>query len=152
MGYMTDFLLIDVPEATTRRCGRCGETRPRAMFYEASEAKRAEREGRRHFRRPCRVCQREINRANQADRRAMLDKIKTEAGCMDCGLKDVEHPEIYDFDHRPEEVKVQGVAIFVTKGTVENMLQEVQKCDVVCANCHRIRTRARGFDFRMPTQ
>ena len=143
-GMTTEMLPIEVDEATERRCYRCHEIRPRAMFYEERERRRSIRDGRRDWKMHCRICQREINIARLADRRAQVDAVKIERGCMDCGLKLPDHPEVFDFDHRPGEVKVDGIAVLIHKGTVEEMFAEMEKCDVVCANCHRIRTRQRG--------
>jgi hypothetical protein len=47
-----------------------------------------------------------------------------------------------DFDHRPDEVKLGSVGSF-RKDRVA-LLSEAAKCDVVCSNCHRIRTSKRG--------
>jgi len=139
----TDAVLdIDIAEATTRRCYKCGETRPLAMFYVAMEAKRAAKEGRSRFRWPCRFCQRETNMSRLKPRQDYLDAIKLQAGCTDCGLK-LPHPEIYDFDHLPGCDKVMSVSAFLTKGTFDDLVAEVAKCEVVCANCHRIRTFSR---------
>lgn len=114
------------------------------MFYVKREARTAERRGttRSHF--PCRFCRQEINAANQRPRRAIIDTIKAERGCVDCGLMLPEHPEVFDFDHLPGVDKTRPIADFVTKGTVAEMLAEIELCEVVCANCHRIRTRQRG--------
>lgn len=125
---------------TERRCGTCGETRPIEMFYVEYEKRRAVRRGSRQYV-MCRICIREKNQRRLAKRYEILDQIKTDAGCADCGIRDTEHPEIYDFDHLPGVEKVASVATFLTRGTVEDMLAEVAKCEVVCSNCHRIRTR-----------
>jgi len=44
-----------------------------------------------------------------------------------------------DFDHRDPNVKVDHVASMLSAG-VNKLEAEIAKCDVVCANCHRIRT------------
>jgi hypothetical protein len=44
-----------------------------------------------------------------------------------------------DFDHRDPTVKVRGVTRMIM-GSIDRMLAEVDKCDIVCANCHRLRT------------
>lgn len=44
-----------------------------------------------------------------------------------------------DFDHRNPATKKANVARLKHKST-EGMLAEITKCDLVCANCHRIRT------------
>lgn len=61
--------------------------------------------------------------------------------CMDCGGS---FPIIcMDFDHVRGE-KVGNVADLVKKNKpFDVILAEIAKCDVVCANCHRIRTAAR---------
>ena len=66
--------------------------------------------------------------------------IKMAVGCADCGYK--EHPVALDFDHRPGTEKLFTVAEGCRKpwAVVE---AEIAKCDVVCANCHRIRTWTR---------
>lgn len=79
-------------------------------------------------------------------RRRFLIAVKWTAGCMDCGYSI--HPEAMDFDHRPGEIK-SFTLNQVGGRTFDSIIQEVMKCDVVCANCHRIRTsnRREGVDF-----
>lgn len=44
-----------------------------------------------------------------------------------------------DFDHRPGTEKVRNVAAM--RGcSLKRLLEEIKKCDLVCANCHRLRT------------
>lgn len=84
----------------------------------------------------------ELNKMQTRSRRvggenaAILSRIKTECGCMDCGYH--AHPESLDFDH------VRGVKSFnmaqVGTRKMSSILEEIAKCDVVCANCHRVRT------------
>jgi hypothetical protein len=140
---VVDDLLFDLPEPTTRVCRFCRVERPMDMFYLDSEARQSAK-ARRPVKQPCRACQWERNNARLGPRRAILDRIKIEAGgCADCGLFQPDHPEIYDFDHRPGVMKEGKLSDLATKGTVEAMIAETEKCDVVCANCHRIRTRTR---------
>lgn len=49
-----------------------------------------------------------------------------------------------DYDHRPGEEKRRGVGMMMhySKVAIET---ERAKCDLVCANCHRVRTH-RGRD------
>ena len=136
---------IEVPQATTRRCTRCGEVRPIEMFYLEIERRRAAREGRRLWHSPCRFCQREINTARRKPRQDYADAIKMKKGCADCGIKS-DYPEIYDFDHLPGVEKVMTVSRRLTNGPWQDFVDEIAKCEVVCSNCHRIRTRARGHN------
>jgi hypothetical protein len=49
------------------------------------------------------------------------------------------------FDHRPGTKKLFHIAMFnARKCTREKLLAEIAKCDLVCANCHAIRTQRRG--------
>ena len=61
--------------------------------------------------------------------------------CMDCGG---EFPAIcMDFDHRPGTVKAFDVSQTSRIPSWQALKDEIAKCDVVCANCHRIRTKSR---------
>lgn len=70
--------------------------------------------------------------------------------CLDCGYVGVSYQ--FDFDHRdPSEkkFKVSGYHFGLTK-----LRAEALKCDLVCANCHRVRThrqRCDGCDDCYPT-
>ena len=70
---------------------------------------------------------------------AILNEFKAKP-CLDC--KGSFPPECMDFDHRPEEVKVLQVSLMV-RYNLEKMLAEIAKCDLICSNCHRIRTKKR---------
>lgn len=75
-------------------------------------------------------------REHSAARRQFLAELKVERGCADCGYD--AHPAALDFDHVRGEKKF-NIAHGVTRKW-DKLLQEIEKCDVVCANCHRIRT------------
>lgn len=62
---------------------------------------------------------------------------------MDCG--GVFPVCAMDLDHRPGEDKAITPSAMVARGWSDERVQaEIAKCDVVCANCHRIRTAIRG--------
>jgi hypothetical protein len=83
---------------------------------------------------------RQYNRHRYAHRREEIDAYKLELGCGDCGLQP-EIPQVLDFDHVRGEKS--GDVSQMLKGNYEKLWAEIEKCDVVCANCHRIRTMRR---------
>lgn len=68
-------------------------------------------------------------------------EIKEENPCVDCGK---EYPYyVMDFDHVRGE-KVASVSALLSNGFSWKVIEEeIAKCDIVCANCHRIRTHAK---------
>lgn len=52
-----------------------------------------------------------------------------------------------DLDHvRGEKrFKVSQAVQLAYAATIDGLIDEIAKCDVVCANCHRLRTEARGY-------
>lgn len=78
-------------------------------------------------------------RTHHERRRALTASIK-DVPCADCGNR---YPaECMDFDHRDGEVKLLNIAMSPSISTAR-LLAEIEKCDIVCANCHRVRTRLR---------
>lgn len=76
----------------------------------------------------------------QEIKKKYVDEYKLEHGCSDCGYN--AHPAALDFDHLPGTVKVRDIKSGQQLGW-QALLDEIAKCEVVCANCHRIRTAAR---------
>jgi hypothetical protein len=75
------------------------------------------------------------------DHRKKIQALK-DAPCLDCGGRF--HFVVMDFDHRdPLQKKFQISTMLGTRSwaTIET---EIAKCDLVCSNCHRLRT-ARNF-------
>ena len=67
--------------------------------------------------------------------------------CADCGHQ---YPHyVMDFDHVRGE-KIAAVGTMLRNPSVRKVLDEISKCDVVCANCHRIRTYTRGSRKLLP--
>ena len=95
------------------------------------------------------ACRRRI----YADRRVFIDSLK-DVPCHDCGGK--YPPYVMDFDHVNGEKR--RVLSRMAHYSPERILEEAAKCDVVCANCHRIRSHVNdvyqapkfGHDFEPP--
>ena len=53
---------------------------------------------------------------------------------------------VMDFEHRdPREKKYLPARMIGSNHALESVKQELDKCDVVCANCHRERTHGKKF-------
>ncbi len=77
--------------------------------------------------------------------RVYINKIK-DVPCMDCGNKFP--PCAMDFDHRVKKDKEIDVGRMINGGwSKEKVDKEVKKCDIVCSNCHRIRTYLKSAEI-----
>lgn len=77
---------------------------------------------------------------NAIAKRAVVQQYKVEQGCADCGYDS--HHAALEFDHLPGVEKTRTVAsLFYCSW--ERIWAEIAKCEVVCANCHAMRTMQR---------
>lgn len=80
----------------------------------------------------------EVNRQIRLRNRAFSDHHKSTHGCIDCGEKDI---RCLDFDHRDRATKLASVSSLAKQNiSLERVKEEIAKCDVRCANCHRKRS------------
>ena len=137
------------------KCVRCGEIKPAEKFA----WRRRERGQRDSFCRPCRSAYGKehyaankdlyLERARLQKRRLMLERTKFlleyfEAHpCTDCGETD---PVVLEFDHLRD--KCFAIGAHLARRSWTSILEEVAKCEVVCANCHRRRTSTRRGSVR----
>ncbi len=137
-------------------CSLCKDNKPLGDFYKRKSGLRAGQ-----FYEKCKVCYKirgrsyyQQNRIKQLElakirkhkyieeRKKFLEGIKGKE-CIDCGIK---YPAwVMDFDHREGQKKISSVSklAFRTIAKLEKIKEEIEKCDLVCANCHRQRTYER---------
>lgn len=78
-------------------------------------------------------------RRMQVKARAWIKEYLKYHSCVDCGNSDL---RVLEFDHRDPSQKKFAISRKVSDGvSIETLVKEVAKCDVRCANCHRIRTK-----------
>lgn len=70
--------------------------------------------------------------------RSNLREYLSDKSCVDCGFSDM---RALQFDHLDPLIKRKNVSDMVsTAYSWDTVLTEINKCEVVCANCHSIRT------------
>ena len=129
-------------------CRYCNEEKPKEEFTFYNKAK-----GERNNQcKPCvRVISRQYREANREKynakqresyvvRRDKVNALKLERGCADCGYN--AHPAALEFDHLPEYEKEFTIGPSI-RLSWEKLEAEIAKCEVVCANCHAVRTAER---------
>lgn len=63
--------------------------------------------------------------------------------CLDCGQQ--YHPAIFEFHHRnPQEKSGKDPSKMLSLSWVK-ILNELDKCDLLCANCHRLRHHKESY-------
>jgi len=64
------------------------------------------------------------------------------AGCECCGYADEDLPSFLEFDHINPENKIMAVGTMIREYsyTVEDIIDEIEKCRILCTICHRVRT------------
>lgn len=142
-----------------RRCGTCGQSKPREDFNKKSSRPDGLQE-------VCRECNRASSRlyyqrhrerhiavirarsdAQRAASTAFIAEYLFQHPCIDCGVSDL---RVLDFDHRPGAAKRDAVMQLVRNGfSISTIRDEIAKCDVRCRNCHAVITYQRaGSDWR----
>jgi hypothetical protein len=138
-----------------KKCSQCGNTKEIKEFYQRKKYRSGE-----YYER-CKECFKKrgkeyyhLNHERQLtlalkrkaryrkERFDYLEKIKNNP-CTDCGK--IYPPWVMDFDHRESEVKIGTISWLAIHDTanLEKINKEIEKCDLVCANCHRQRTHDR---------
>lgn len=117
------------PSLEKKQCFECKELLPSKNF----SADRGSRDGKLPY---CKSCNILRAKKHYNKIRKFIAKQKNYP-CMDCGNN---YPSVcMDFDHRDPKNKIAGVSTMVHyKKSV--ILAEIAKCDLICSNCHRIRT------------
>jgi hypothetical protein len=137
-----------------KKCVRCNEVKPLDDFNS---------KGKDRVQPYCRVCQQEYNRSRYHDNRAEnaerqrqnkkvrmdgikadIRRLKEETPCLDCGESYAWY--VMDFDHVKDK-KSENISGLVRNGAARwRIFSEITKCEIVCANCHRVRTFTRGVE------
>ena len=114
---------------------------PRKNLHTEEGRLKAREDSKRHYERnkPAYIAR---NSEKKGQLRDFLHKYKEFKGCGDCGATFPYY--VLDFDHRDPHEKSYQPAKLAETGSWEKMLAEIAKCDVVCANCHRVRTHERN--------
>ena len=132
-----------------KQCGKCKELIPFDQFYRnrkkptgyGSYCKRCQHEHykmRYHFRTKVLRQKWQPFKTEYQDRnRLLIVEYLLEHPCVDCNENDI---LVLEFDH-VRGVKRATVGVMANAGaSVENLMAEIAKCEVRCANCHRRRT------------
>lgn len=73
--------------------------------------------------------------------REFIQKYKESNPCTDCGNF---YPYyVMDFDHQKDK---KFLISKTTARSIRQIQEEINKCEVVCANCHRVRTFIKSGD------
>lgn len=148
LGYELRLCEGSIPSEGVKRCAKCRRRKPVAAFT----VNRSRPDGRQ---KACNACQRAYTRAHYWQNRATYiakarrnNAIKyavvgaflawlKEQPCADCGH--CFHHVAMDFDHVHGR-KVFNLADRNHTWKIECVMRELRKCEVVCSNCHRVRT------------
>ncbi|UUG69420.1 HNH endonuclease [Streptomyces phage Sham] len=129
-----------------KQCSRCNTEKPISQFRK----KAASSDGLTPWCRQCFADYDKIRYQNGDDKRKKRNKaislnknraylwgVLTSSECIDCGERD---PFVLEFDHRDALDKTANISDMIHRNGWEAIKDEIAKCDVRCANCHRRRT------------
>ena len=83
--------------------------------------------------------QSEVKSKRQIKRKEFIEQYKIKQGCCKCGYN--KHPGALDFSHKNPGEK----SFNISAGrfySMKRLIEEMTKCDILCANCHREKTAA----------
>lgn len=139
-----------------KTCTACNTEKPLDRFHWQNKAKGTRRS-------ICKECKSakasalwasgRIKEANYEAKRRRVNKaydylwnLYVASACADCGES---NPLVLEFDHLGEEEKSHNISQMLTSNYgLDAIKKEIEKCEIVCANCHKIRTARRANHWR----
>lgn len=128
-----------------KTCNKCGQSKPYSDFHKRKSG----------YQPWCKSCKKaddkkyyqqnkdkwnEYNKIWKKDFVEWYRSLKN-SPCVDCGNSF--DPVVMDWDHLPKYSKNESVSVVARAMNKQKVLEEIQKCELVCANCHRLRTKDR---------
>lgn len=110
-----------------KKCSKCGRELPFSEFHKNG----FDRDGNQKYRGYCKDCANKRERERYQEKKAFLDTQRT--CCAKCGDT---RSYVLDFHHKDPDKKDFTIGA-LKKGSYEVLQQEIDKCVVLCANCHR---------------
>jgi len=125
-----------------KKCSKCKKIKPLDEFAK----NKVKKDGYGHN---CLVCQRlyikahyEANKKYYSEKARKREKANAEwfkkykngLSCLKCGEN---HPACLDFHHRDPNKKESEISRLIQYCSLKNTIKEINKCDVLCSNCHR---------------
>jgi hypothetical protein len=86
-------------------------------------------------RQKCRHCYRKTKKLLITRQRKWVKEYKIQKKCERCGISDF---RVLDFHHSSPRKKDFNISDFRYKAGFSKLKEEVEKCSLLCANCHRI--------------
>lgn len=114
----------------TKQCLYCNRRYPESSFGVALTTKKKV-----FRRRKCCHCYRETKQTLIQKYYKWLNDYKIQRGCKRCGTID---GRVLDFHHKDEKNKLFSIGSFRRSVGIKRIKNEVKKCEIYCANCHRI--------------
>lgn len=87
-----------------------------------------------YYRYKCIQCYSKFKQIRKNKQRDRFIEFKKTLTCEECGLKD---HRVIEFHHKDPAQKDREVSLMIS-WSWEKIMEEVDKCSVLCANCHRI--------------
>jgi len=130
-----------------KTCSSCKEIKEFNEFHRSSKSKD-------NYQSRCKICNKEqrkeyyktaIGKNNNLDagrrqrhknRTKLIEYLKSHP-CIRCGETDI---VVLEFDHRDPNTKVANISKLVRNSSWKKIQEEIDKCDVLCANDHKRRT------------
>lgn len=110
----------------TKICTKCGRDLPLTSYYSRGGGK---------LRSECKDCHNNYVKGKYQERKDWTNEIKQSIGCQKCGEK---RPYLLDFHHKDPSIKDADIARLTSnRNKKEDIQKEIDKCVVLCANCHR---------------
>jgi hypothetical protein len=140
------------PVDPVKRCGTCKQVKPLEDFNRMTRSKDGRQGSCRdcnkayhyaHHERHLAQIARRNKRIREENRDRMIEYLRGHP-CVDCGERDI---VVLEFDHLRD--KRWNIGAMISHNCEwARILEEIAKCEVVCANCHRRRTARRANSYR----
>lgn len=124
----------DLPVESKRKCNVCYKKKSEEEFSPKRDN--------------CKECSRIIQRRSKQEAKKerklelkIMAVVYKGSACADCGIKFPDYPPIiFDFHHEKPSTKNIGINNLIkVRSTLNELKEELDKCVLLCSNCHRIR-------------
>lgn len=112
----------------TKICTKCGKELPITDYNWRDKAKGTRRS-------ECKYCHSKYMKAKYQEKKETVSQIKEQCKCAKCGES---RPYCLDFHHKDPSQKDNTIARLTSNTyALSAVFAEIEKCEVLCSNCHR---------------